>query len=445
MENIPQETETIAVKRSVRLAEKLRDARRSIIKTDSWWNSSYMEAVLVSAVFILNFYTVYTYFGTASVENVFYSGPVIPALAKLLEWGSVDLNYALQLINLLFILFLPITFYLLVKKITDRKNIALLAILISSLPFYPFAAVRVHHSLAGVDGAHISSLTVSMVALVGLFSFIKTGGARNLIFASIMASIVALMSPFGFTTFFIMASILTFSEMLLGLGRMKIFRFLVVMLFVVMLVAFWYNPHFAFWLLTGSLGEEVRRTVSKLLPISFFALPTLGAFGYLLFDRKPSLQTVFLASFFTIAFSLISLAGGGVVPSHPSRYVAELGISVSLFLSVVLVKLFESLKFFENKKMYVRLVIILVYVGLSTAILLGNKNVVYNNQVLGLWTGVEKGTIWQEREKFGGMSAVSGYLITLLGIGALSYIFVYSGKQNSMTIEGKQKLPTTIR
>ena len=100
MENVPQETETIAVKRSMRLAEKLRNARQSMAKTESWWNSVYMEIVLVSAVFVLNFYSVFSYFGTSTYENTFYSGPVIPALAKLLELASFKLTYALQLVNL---------------------------------------------------------------------------------------------------------------------------------------------------------------------------------------------------------------------------------------------------------------------------------------------------------------------------------------------------------
>lgn len=429
MENIPKETETIAAKRSVRLAEKLRHARQSITRSETWWNSGLMEIVLVAAVFFINFYSVSSYLGTAAIENTFYSGPIIPGLAKILEFFGVGLTYAFQLVNIVFILFLPITFYFFVKIVSGRKIIAFLAILISSLPFYPFAEVRVVSSLVGLDGAHISSLTIAMLGLLSLFKFIKQGGARSLVSASIFSSLVALMSPFGFSTFLIMASILTFSEMLLGSGRVKFFRFVTIMVFTCLLIAFWYNPHFAYWILTGTLGAEVRGTISKLLPISFFAIPALGAFGYLLFDRKPTLQPVFLASFFTISFSLISLVGDGVFPSHPSRYVSELGISLALMLSVVLVKTSESLKVFETNKFYLRFAIFLIYVGLSVAIILGSQRIAYNQNVLGAWTGVEKGTIWQEREKFGGISSLVGYVMTLAGVSVLFYI---SAKANKM-------------
>ena len=422
MEQIPDETDTIAAKRSQRLAEKLKKAGERIRKTEAWWNSSYFEFFLLILVLVINLYSVSSYFGTATFYDTFYSGPVIPLLAKLLEMTGVSLGYGFQLINLVFFLLFPIPFYYLVKAIMGRKIIALLSILLISLPFYPFASVRIYSSLVGVDGAHISSLTVSVIALYWIFKFIRDGGSKNLSLASIFSALVALISPFGFSTYLIMALILTFSEMLLGLGRVKLFRFLAIMFFSACLVAFWYNPHFSFWMLTGSLGEEVRRVIFKLLPISFFAIPALGAFGYLLFDRKPSLQPVFLASFYTIAFAMISLVGGGVFPSHPSRYVAELGIGLALLVSVILIKIAESLSIFENNKFYFRFGIVVLLIGMSLVIILGNSNVSYSSQVLGIWTGVEKGTIWQERDRFGGVSSIIGFIISFVAITSLSYI-----------------------
>lgn len=427
-EDVPKETETIAAKRSLRVAEKLKKARLRMRKVDSWWNSNFVEILLVVGVFSLNLFLVYTYFGTPTSANTFYSGPVIPFLSQLFVWGGMSMLYGLQLSNLIFILFFPVSFYFLVKAVTERKSIAFLAILISSLPFYPFASVRIYSSLMGIDGAHIASLTISMVALLALFKFIKFSGVTRLIAASVLAAMVTLASPFGFSTFLIMAFILTFSEMLLGFGRLKLARFVAVLIFSSLLIAFWYNPHFSFWLLTGSLGEEVRRTIARLIPISLFALPALGAFGYLLFDRKPSLQPVFLASFFTAAFLLISAIGAGIFPSHPSRYVAELGISLSLLVSVVLVKISESIRFFEAKKTYLRFAIVLIYVGLSITIILSSGNAAFNGNVLGIWTGVEKGTVWQEREKFGGISSIFGYLVTLLGVSSLTYLYIQEKK-----------------
>jgi hypothetical protein len=428
VQEIPKETETIAAKRSLRLAEKLRNAGTGIGKSDSWWNSGISEYFLVVLLFFINLYSVSSYFGTTTYEDTFYSGPIIPALAKLLELAGVPLVYGFQLVNIFFILLLPITLYMFVKLVTERKLIAYLAVLFASLPMYPFASVRIYSSLIGLDGAHISSISIAMLALMWLFKFIKQGEAKNLAFSSLFSSVVALMSPFGFSTFFIMSCILAFSEMLLGLGRVKFFRFISVMIFTASMISFWYNPHFAFWLLTGSLGEEVRRTVFNLLPISFFALPALGAFGYLLFDRRPSLQPVFLASFFSIAFCLISLVGGGVFPSHPSRYVAELGIALAMLLAVVIVKVTENLKIFENKKMYFRFGIIVLFAGLTTLIILGNGSVAYDSNVLGIWTGVEKGTIWQERDKFGGISSLLGHTITIMGIAVLLFIVAKSQK-----------------
>lgn len=429
MEQVPQETETIAAKRSVRLAEKLSKAKDKIRITQAWWNTVLFEYVILAGLFLLNLYLVLSYFGSNTPQETFYSGPVIPLLSKLLELFGINLLNSFQIVNGIFFVIFPIPFYFFVKVITNRKNIALLSVLFASLPIYPFSSVRILSSLSGVDGAHISSLTFSVVALMCLFSFIKNGGGKNLLLSSLFGAIIALVSPFGISTYLIFAAILTFSEMLLGSGRVKFFRFLSSMFFSATLVSFWYNPSFFFWMITGDLGGEIRRTFSKLLPMTFFAVPTLGVFGYLLFDRKPNLQPVFLASFFTIAFGFISLAGGGIFPSHPSRYVAELGISFSFLTSVVLVKLAESLKFLKDHMFYVRFATVFLFAILSTFILLGERKVRYKDDVLGIWTGVEKGNLWQEKEKFEyGASAIVGYIISFSGASALGYISIKSKK-----------------
>lgn len=430
MEKVPKETETIAARRSVRIAQKLKKTKDKIKTVRVWWNTKTFEYVLLSVLILLNLYLVSSYFYSQTPQEYFYSGPIIPLLSKILQKLSFDLLNAYQVVNALIFAIFPLSFYLFVKKVTERKNIALLSVLLISLPIYPFSSVRVLSSLQGADGAHISSLSFSFLALLGLFSFIKDGGIKNLVLTSIFTALVALVSPFGISTYLIFALILTFSEMLLGSGRVKLFRFLVAMFFSATLVSFWYNPSFFFWMITGDMGEGVRGTITKLLPMSFFVVPTLGVFGYLLFDRKPSLQPVFLAGFFTIAFGLISLVGGGVFPSHPSRYIPELGISLGFLISVMSIKLIESLSYLKDKKNYLRLASAFVFLALSSTILLGEKSLRYEKDVLGIWDDVEKGSIWQERDRFShGASSKVGYLITISGASALSFVSVRRGSK----------------
>ncbi|OGM02153.1 hypothetical protein A2115_01425 [Candidatus Woesebacteria bacterium GWA1_41_8] len=436
MENsIPQESETIAARRAIRVKEKLAQAKNSLAITKAWWSNGPMEGLGLLAIFILNFFLVYSFFGTQS-PVIYFSGPVIPLFAKAMGLFLVTLPYGIQITNAAFFVFFPLTFYLFVKKITGRKATAFLAVLISCLPIYPFGLVRIYGMFLGQDGPHIASLTIIPLAIYGLLSFIRDGGIRNLVIASVSSGLIALISPFGFMTFAAIAGITAFSEMLLGKGRLKIVRLIVVFAFAAGLNSFWYNPAFFVWMITGPMGEEIRETISKLVPISFFVIPVLAAFGYLLFDRKPQLQPVFLASFYTIAFAIIALAGGGLFPSHPSRYLAEFGISLAFLISIATVKFAEYIKFspsprFQNinRGLVANGVLTLAFLGTAVGIILGRDMHFGNERVLGIWTDVGKGDIWVAKENFGGAYSILGHTITLSALATLSFLGIKTKPQ----------------
>ena len=427
---IPKESETIASKRSKRLAEKIGRSGVSGVVFRSWKNNRFTETFAVVILLIVNLYSIYPFFGT-SASDAFFSGPVIPILAKaFVILSGHSFSNSVQIINIVFFLGFPISLYLFIRSITDRKLISVLAVSIASLTTYPFAETRISTSLLGVDAAHIASLTIIPIALIGLLNFVKRGGVNNLMIAVVFAALVALTSPFGFLTYAIFAGIISFSELLLGGGRLKLARFLTILIVSGGLTSFWYNPSFFFWMIIGPLGENIRFTVSKLFPITFFTLPLLGAFGYLMFDRKPTLQPLFIASFFSITYAIISLAGGGIFPSHPSRYVPEFGVSMSLILSIVIVKLSDFIKLDERislakttRSVFSNTFLVLVFFLLGFSIVSErSKFEIEKKDVLGVWDEVEKGEIWESREKFSGGHSVWGYSVTgltIIGLGVL--------------------------
>jgi len=436
-ERIPKESETIAARRAARLSEKIGKARSGLI-VKAWWSNELIEAFGLVLIFSLNFYLIYPFFGTAA-QDIPFSGPILPLLTKGVELiSSLPFAYALQIVYIAFFLFFPLTFYIFVKHITERKMIALLAVLIVSLPFYPFAELRVEAALIGGDGAHIASLTIIPIALYGLLAFIRKGGVLNFIIASIFSAVVALISPFGALTYTILAAISAFSEMLLGSGRLKLVRLIAVFIVAAGLTSFWFNPGFFIWMITGPMGEEIRAMISRLVPISFFIVPVLAAFGYLLFDRKPNLQPVFLASFFTISFAIISLTGGGIFLSNPSRYVTEFGISLAFLIGVVTVKVVDYLRFYKgsespnpissgliwlNHNYFFNILLIVILAGLISGILFGRPRLQEGNEaVLGIWTGVERGQIWIARDRFDGTSQTLGFTITLISVSSLGVL-----------------------
>lgn len=428
-QKIPKEEETIAARRAVRVAEKIRGARAGLTGGRAWWSNQAIDIISIIGIFVLNLYLIYPFFGQPSSPTTF-SGPVVPIIAKAIELFGVDMIYAFQIVNIIFFLTLPLSLYLFVKYVSERRLVAILTVLFISLPFFPFAKLRVDSAFFGVDSPHVAGISLIPLALYGLLVFLRRGGLKTLVIAAVSSALVVLTSPFAFITYALFAGLTAFSEMLLGRGRLKFVRTLIVFFLAAGLTSFWYNPAFFYWMMVGPLGEGVRQTFSKLLPVSFFVVPALGAFGFLLFDRKPKLQPLFLASFYTVLFGIIVMAGGGFFPFHPSRYTPELGIAVSFLLAIVIVKLLDYLKvykkiklpFMGNMALSNLLILFLVSVSVLGIIFGRDQLLATNKNVLGLWTEINKGEIWVERDKFDGIIASSGYLITATSMIGLAVI-----------------------
>lgn len=428
-DKIPETSETIAARRAARLAEKIKKARSRLAFTPAWWSNGAADFFSLVFLFALNFYLIYPFFGKPTVATTF-SGPVIPLMARIIEFFGIPMTYAYQIVNIIFFLAFPISFYLFIKLVSGRKLVALLATLFASLPIYPFVKVRIESTFFAVEAPHIASLTIIPLALFGLLAFLRKGGVKNLILASISSALVALTSPFGFITYVLFSAVTVFSEMLLGSGRLKLFRFLVVFVLAAGLSSFWYNPAFFTWMIAGPMGGEIRQTAAKLLPISFFLLPALGAFGFLLFDRKPGLQAVFLASFYTLFLGIIVLAGGGFFPSHPSRYTPEFGISLSFLLAIFITRLTDFLRFQKKFKLFkwknqilANIALLLIFLLLVLGIILGRGRIgVGVEDILGTWTKISKGEIWMAKDRFRGFHSYLGYSITGITVSLLALL-----------------------
>ncbi len=427
MENIPQESETIAVKRAARITKKLLDARTTLGVARAWWTNEAIELFGLAVIVLLNLYLVLPFF-RVQIPDTSYSGPIIPLVAKIFGIFGVSFSQAVHMVTLISFLLFPLSMYVFVRLLTKRKMSAFLAVLIASLPFFPFAKTRIVSGFLTQDTPHIITLALIPLAIYGLLSFIKEGGMKNLVLSAVVGSLVSLSSPFSFTTFMMFSGIACFSEMLLGQGRLKFTRLLIVLVFAGGLNSFWYNPAFFSWMVTGPMGEEIRTTLSRLVPMSMFVAPVLGVFGFLLFDRKPGLQPIFLAVFFTLVFALVVIAGGGFVPSHPTRYTPEFGISLALLFGLGILKIAEYLKFQQQNAPFLswavisRLILIGVFVLSGLGIVVGRADVESYSSVLGIFSDVTKGEIWEAREDFNGFSSLVGYVITFVTASALTYL-----------------------
>lgn len=398
-EVLPEESAKIAIRRERRLEAKIKEAKTRLKIAARWRGGEKLIALGGGLIFCLNIYLIWPFFG-GEAYNTTYSGPVIPFLAKIIAWLTrLPLAYAIEIINIIFFLAFPVSLYLLVKKVSGKPLVAMLAGLVASLPISPFAGVRIQGMFFTVESPHIASLSMVPIAIYGLMAFLESGGLKSLVLASLGVTAVSLISPFGLMAYVIFSGIVTFSEILLGHGRLKLARVATVLLLTGGLSSFWYNPGFFWWLVTGPLGLEWREMITRLIPISLFIVPILGVFGYLLFDRKPELQPLFLGIFLTTAFLLIIVSGIGLMPSMPFRYLPELGVAVAFLTGAIIDRVLEMK--LKINRLIINLILFLLVAGMTVGILVGrNKLLAYNTRALGLWTGLERGHIWRARENF---------------------------------------------
>lgn len=284
-------------------------------------------------VFLIGFNLLFLWpFWGKTYPQISFSTPLVPSLAKVLDlltpfsfWQSVGF-----LVITSFPL-LSLTTYFWFKKIFSSPTLGIVASLIFLLPF----SLTARFALFWESGDGIHSFSLALIPLVALpfWEFLKRGTVNFFLLSFAGISLLALASPFGFLNSFFFLTFLTISEMLLGQARVKLFKFFLTFIFGLGGVAFWYHPGFLISLLQSPQGETVLSTLGKLIPPAFFIVPVLGAFSFLIFDRKSQLQPLFLSFSLTLFYFLLLAADNfGISYPSPDRFLPEFLLSLSLFL-----------------------------------------------------------------------------------------------------------------
>jgi len=164
--------------------------------------------------------------------------------------------------------------------------------------------------------------------------------------------------------------------------------------------------------------------LANLLPVSFFLLPLLGIFGFLLFENRPQLQPMFIAFFLTVGFGLFSLGAGIAHPAH-HRFLPAFGISLAFLIGILAVMLFDFLRLspklmrFKLQAIYRRVIaysfigLLFTLIGIIICFQIRNIWELDQIQVLGL-TAEQRVGVWEIREKTSLIENFFGLTITTL-------------------------------
>lgn len=292
---------------------------------------------LALTLFGLNFFFIWPFLGRDFPE-IDFSAPVLPFLANMLDLLT-PFNFS-QAVGVLVLFSFPLAsfaWYFFFKRLSSSSVLSFLAGLIFLLPWFYLP----RFALFWQKGDAVHALGFAVLPLVGmiLLQFLKTGSFNRFLASFLGVSVISLISPFTLLNLYLFFLVLTFSEMLLGQARIKILRFFFVCLFAQGFSSFWYHPYFLLSLLKSNQGQAALSSLWKLFPVSFFVVPVFSAFSFLLFDRKPHLQSLFFAMTITILYlALVAADTFGVYLPFPvpDRFLPEFYIGLSFFLAIAI-------------------------------------------------------------------------------------------------------------
>lgn len=296
------------------------------------------DLIFALTLFLLNLVFLWPFFGQ-NYPYASFSTPVLPLLSQVLDFLSpLSFNQAVGFFVLLSFPLASITWYAFFKRFSSSALLSFLAGLIFLLPWFFLP----RFALFWQKGDGIHALGFAILPLIGIIlgKFLRAGSFNPFLASFLGVSLISLISPFTLLNLYLFFFVLTCSEMLLGQARIKILRFLVVCLFAQGFSSFWYHPYFLLSLFKSGPGREVFSSFWRLIPISFFTIPILGAFSFLIFDRKPHLQPLFFSFTFSALYLALVAAEsfGGYLPFPvPARFFPEFHIGLSFLLAILII------------------------------------------------------------------------------------------------------------
>ena len=243
----------------------------------------------------------------------------------------------------------PVVFYEMVYAFSGRHLPAFLTGLLTILPNTPFANTapeRLRLVLVEQDGAHILGLTLLAWIAVVYLRYLRKGKMLTLGLFGLLVSFLASISIFTVTLLLVFMVFECISEILVNEGRIKLKRFGLSLVVVAAVVVAVYNV-FLWSIIVSNEGREAWAVVWNLFPMSFFLLPVLGTFAFLIFDRRPNLQPVFIALSLAITFGLLHGMRSNVTSLSvvdPDRYIAEVSMASAFVIGIVVTWIFDFLR-----------------------------------------------------------------------------------------------------
>jgi len=277
--------------------------------------------------------------------------------------GFLDIGMVIKMLMGLIYLAIPVGLYFFVRYISKKEFTAILAALIFSAPpflliwvpevknvfsqlgFIPWSIYKINS--AGYEFNHLFGLAFVPFALILFLKTLRKYNFKNLVVAAVIFSIAGFASSLALYSLIFLSIFLIFSEIILGNPGQKIKRAFMVYLVSLGFLANWFNLPFLRNNYLYSNSGAVLKDLASLIPLGFVFLPILATVLFLIFDRKPKLQILFISLIWVIFFAAIvsfwSFGNKFISPSA-ERFMIELWMGLSILAAYLLSQLIVGLK-----------------------------------------------------------------------------------------------------
>ena len=299
-----------------------------------------------------------------SFEEAFLT-PLVPFILNLFGNFNLDANYSVRILFIVAFILSTVGLYLLVRELARRQVTPILAAVLYLIPPIPIIALALAKNdflELGIEGAksffmimygdtsHFLALSLVPFAMLFFFKFLKEGTKKDLFVVVFICTLVLLINRSQSFYLGIILLISTTGEAILGLARIKIFRFLQVLIFSIALSAFWYVSNF--WIEGYKVfGENAFANLELLFPLPFIIGILSLLFSFVFFAKREDRQLIFVTfSTFIVFFSIILvwfLHGRSLMP-YPHRLLPNLIMFGAIIVALTLSSVVDKLKIVEK-------------------------------------------------------------------------------------------------
>lgn len=284
-----------------------------------------------------------------NIEEAFFT-PLVPSLLYIFGlWGFPSAD-AMKILFIISFMVSTIGIYLFVREMTKRQMTAIISTLIYLIPPVPVfiltyfrqgllvkeleAAKQFLFIIYG-DGAHFIALALIPLAAIFFLRYLKSDHKINLFWSAIFCGLIFLATRSQAMSLILILASITLSELFLGMARVKIKRFLLVVAVFFGLISFWYTPDFlidSFILYRAHIVENIN----LLFPVPFIIGSLMLFLTFVIFGKKETRQPIFISLLlFTIYLLIIGswiLTQRSIIP-HVQRLIANLNMFTAIILA----------------------------------------------------------------------------------------------------------------